>query len=96
MRVAGFTEHGGPEVLRLLELPTPQAGAGQVRIRVKAAGVQPYDCAVRGGWTPPGVRPGLPKVPGNGTPLAYGAGLLDRVRALAPDGVDAALDRGGR
>ncbi|MBF9130952.1 NADP-dependent oxidoreductase [Plantactinospora sp. S1510] len=77
MRVAGFTEYGGPEVLRLLELPTPVPGAGQVRIRVRAAGVQPYDCAVRGGWTPPGVTPGFPKVPGNEF-----AGIVDQ---LGPD-----------
>lgn len=74
MRAAAFTEFGGPEVLRLMELETPQAGAGQVRIRVKAAGVQPYDCAVRGGWTPPGISGDLPRVPGNEF-----AGLVDQV-----------------
>ncbi|GAB3983729.1 NADP-dependent oxidoreductase [Plantactinospora veratri] len=82
MRAAGFTEYGGPEVLRLLELPTPVPGPGQVRIRVKAAGVQPYDCAIRSGWTPPGVTGDLPRVPGNEF-----AGIVDR---LGPDvtGVD--------
>ncbi|GAA3764661.1 NADP-dependent oxidoreductase [Plantactinospora mayteni] len=77
MRAAGFTEYGGPEVLRILELPTPVPGPGQVRIRVKAAGVQPYDCAVRAGWTPPGVTGGLPRVPGNEF-----AGIVDQ---LGPD-----------
>ncbi|MEO3923185.1 NADP-dependent oxidoreductase [Micromonosporaceae bacterium B7E4] len=80
MRAAGFTEYGGPEVLRLLELPTPVPGPGQVRIRVKAAGVQPYDCAVRAGWTPPGVTGGLPRVPGNEF-----AGIVDQ---LGPDVTD--------
>jgi NADPH:quinone reductase-like Zn-dependent oxidoreductase len=61
-------------VLRLIEVGTPGAGQGQVRVRVKAAGVQPYDCAVRAGWTPPGVPPGLPKVPGNEF-----AGVVDQV-----------------
>lgn len=74
MRAAAFSEYGGPDVLRLMELDTPRAGAGQVRVRVKAAGVQPYDCAVRAGWTPPGVAPGLPKVPGNEF-----AGVVDQV-----------------
>jgi NADPH:quinone reductase-like Zn-dependent oxidoreductase len=74
MWVAGFSEHGGPDVLRLIEVETPEAGAGQVRVRVRAAGVQPYDCAVRAGWTPPGVGPELPKVPGNEF-----AGLVDQV-----------------
>jgi NADPH:quinone reductase and related Zn-dependent oxidoreductases len=74
MRAAGFTEPGGPEVLRLLELPTPEAGPGEVRIRVRAAGVQPYDLMVRRGWTPPGVDPGRPTVPGNEF-----AGVVDQV-----------------
>ncbi|WP_436532532.1 NADP-dependent oxidoreductase [Actinoplanes sp. HUAS TT8] len=65
MRAAGFSEPGGPEVLRVLEVATPQAGPGQVRVRVRAAGVQPFDCAVRSGWTPPGVTGDLPRVPGN-------------------------------
>ncbi|AVT32145.1 alcohol dehydrogenase [Plantactinospora sp. BC1] len=77
MRAAGFTEYGGPEVLRLLELPTPVPGPGQVRIRVKAAGVQPYDCAIRSGWAPPGVTGDLPRVPGNEF-----AGIVDQ---LGPD-----------
>jgi NADPH:quinone reductase-like Zn-dependent oxidoreductase len=74
MRAAAFAEHGGPDVLRLMEFEAPQAGAGQVRVRVKAAGVQPYDCAVRAGWTPPGVAPDLPKIPGNEF-----AGVVDQI-----------------
>jgi NADPH:quinone reductase-like Zn-dependent oxidoreductase len=65
MKAAGFSEAGGPEVLRLMEVPEPHAGDGQVRVRVRAAGVQPYDAAVRAGWTPPGVDSGFPRVPGN-------------------------------
>ncbi|NUR85222.1 MAG: NADP-dependent oxidoreductase [Nonomuraea sp.] len=65
MRAAAFAEFGGPEVLRVMELEAPQAGPGQVRVRVRAAGVQPYDAAVRAGWTPPGVTGGLPRIPGN-------------------------------
>ena len=74
MKVAAFSHPGGPEVLQLMEVPEPRAGAGQVRVRVKAAGVQPYDCAVRAGWSPPGAPPGLPKVPGNEF-----AGVVDQV-----------------
>jgi NADPH:quinone reductase-like Zn-dependent oxidoreductase len=65
MKAAAFTEFGGPEVLRVLELPEPHAGPGQVRVRVKAAGVQPYDAAVRSGWEPPGMKLAWPRVPGN-------------------------------
>src|SRR6266498_1482731 len=46
---AVFDTYGPPEVLRLAELPDPQAGPGELRVRVKAAGVQPFDVAVRRG-----------------------------------------------
>ncbi|WP_284750737.1 NADP-dependent oxidoreductase [Amycolatopsis sp. RTGN1] len=65
MKAVAFTEFGGPEVLRVLDLPEPHAGPGEVRVRVKAAGVQPYDAAVRAGWEPPGLTLGWPRVPGN-------------------------------
>lgn len=65
MKAVAFTEFGGPEVLRVLDLPEPHAGPGQVRVRVKAAGVQPYDAAVRAGWEPPGLALTWPRVPGN-------------------------------
>ncbi len=41
MRAVGVTEWGGPDVLQVLDLPTPEAGPGQVRIRVYAAAVNP-------------------------------------------------------
>lgn len=74
MRAAAFSEFGGPEVLRLMELPDPEAGPGQVRIRVRAAGVQPIDCAVRRGFQQPGTTITFPAVPGNEF-----AGVIDQV-----------------
>ncbi|GAA3164879.1 NADP-dependent oxidoreductase [Planomonospora alba] len=74
MKAAAFSEFGGPEVLRIMELETPGAGEGQVRVRVRTAGVQPFDVAVRQGWTPDGVPGGLPRVPGNEF-----AGVVDQV-----------------
>ena len=38
-----FHSFGGPEVLEVLDVPEPHAGAGQVRIRVTAAGLNPLD-----------------------------------------------------
>lgn len=76
MRVAGFTEPGGPDVLKILDVPAPEAGPGEVRVRVRAAGVQPYDLAIREGWSPPGTPEGFPRVPGNEF-----AGVVDHVGA---------------
>jgi len=82
MRAVGFSEHGGPEVLQLMDIDTPRAGAGQVRVRVRAAGVQPFDCAVRAGRTPPVVPFEPPMVPGNEF-----AGVVDQV-GEGVDGVE--------
>ncbi|WP_305782434.1 NADP-dependent oxidoreductase [Symbioplanes lichenis] len=57
MRAVVFDRFGGPGVLRVAELPDPEPGPGEVRVRVAAAGVQPFDVAVR-----QGVMPGLPIV----------------------------------
>lgn len=74
MKAAAFADFGGPEVLRVMSRPMPEAGPGQVRVRIKAAGVQPFDAAVRAGWTPPGLTDPLPRVPGNEF-----AGVVDQV-----------------
>ncbi|MFD6274819.1 NADP-dependent oxidoreductase [Streptomyces sp. NPDC060209] len=49
MKAVGLTEFGGPEVLRVLDLPAPEAGPGEIRIRVHAAAVNPIDTMVRRG-----------------------------------------------
>lgn len=49
MRAVGFTEHGGREVMQVLELPEPHAGAGEVRVKVAAAPVHPADINIRSG-----------------------------------------------
>ncbi|MFE7836047.1 NADP-dependent oxidoreductase, partial [Streptomyces sp. NPDC057474] len=63
MKAVGFTEFGGPEVLQVLELPAPDAGPGEVRIRVHAATVNAVDALQRSGPArSPDARP--PFVPG--------------------------------
>jgi NADPH:quinone reductase len=65
MRAVGFTEFGGPEVLRIISRPVPEPGPGQVRVRVAAAAVNPTDLAFRSGAhrsMPGGVEP--PYTPG--------------------------------
>ncbi|MFC6239252.1 NADP-dependent oxidoreductase [Longivirga aurantiaca] len=49
MRAVGLTTFGGPDVLRLLDLPEPVPGPGEVRIRVQAAAVTPSDTLIRAG-----------------------------------------------
>lgn len=61
----GFFEPGGPEVLQLLELDEPQTGHGEVRVRVRAAGVQAFDVAVVAGEIHRSTDPGVAQVPGN-------------------------------
>jgi NADPH:quinone reductase-like Zn-dependent oxidoreductase len=74
MRAVGFDTPGGPEVLRLVELPTPHAGPGEVRVRVHAATVNPGDTMARSGELP---LDGWPE-----PPIVLGmelAGVLDQV-----------------
>jgi NADPH:quinone reductase-like Zn-dependent oxidoreductase len=49
MKRVSFAEFGGPEVLQLLDAEEPHAGPGQIRIAVRAAGVNPVDWRVREG-----------------------------------------------
>jgi NADPH:quinone reductase-like Zn-dependent oxidoreductase len=74
MEAAAFASFGGPEVMRVMEFPEPQAGPGQVRVQVKAAGVQHFDCAVRKGLSPSGVAVNFPQIPGNEF-----AGVIDQI-----------------
>ncbi len=48
-RAVRYREHGGPEVLELEEIPMPRPGPGQVRVAVRAAGVNPIDRKIRAG-----------------------------------------------
>lgn len=49
MKAVQFSEYGSPEVLHLVEVDEPHAGPGQVRIAVRAAGVNPSDWKRRAG-----------------------------------------------
>jgi NADPH:quinone reductase-like Zn-dependent oxidoreductase len=49
MKAIQFSEFGGPEVLELVELPDPTPAAGQIRIRVRAVGINPIDSKIRSG-----------------------------------------------
>jgi NADPH2:quinone reductase len=62
MKAIRVHEFGGPEVLSLEDVPEPQPAAGQVLVRVRAAGVNPVDTYIRGGGH--AVKPPLPYTPG--------------------------------
>jgi NADPH2:quinone reductase len=63
MKAIRVPEFGGPEVLKLQEVPTPKPGRGEVLVRVHAAGVNPYDTYMRNGTY--AVKPPLPYTPGS-------------------------------
>ena len=76
MKAIRVDEFGGPEVMRLVDLPDPQPGDGQVLVRVHAAGVNPVDTYIRAGAY--GRLPPLPYTPGMdgaGVVEATGAGV---------------------
>ena len=75
MRGVGVTEFGGPEVLRIVDLPEPAVGPGLVRIRVHAAAVNPTDTGLRSG-----ARAGLLRdVPPPYVPGMDAAGVLAEI-----------------
>ncbi|MBI2799572.1 MAG: NAD(P)H-quinone oxidoreductase [Gammaproteobacteria bacterium] len=76
MRAIEIKEPGGPEVLRLTEVDTPQPREGEVVIKVAAAGVNRPDCLQRAGHyaVPPDASP-LPGLEIAGEVVALGAGV---------------------
>jgi NADPH:quinone reductase len=63
MQAIRVHEFGAPEVMRLEETPAPKPGAGELRVQVKAAGVNPVDTYIRSGTY--AIKPSLPYSPGS-------------------------------
>src|SRR3954465_10259529 len=83
MRGVGYMKYGGPEVLRIYDLPEVHAGAGQIRLRNYAATVNPTDIMARTGLQSErqkGIAP--PYVPG-----MEAAGVVDEVGEGVTTGV---------
>src|SRR5215470_885951 len=72
MKAILVRQFGGPEVLKLEEVPTPNPVAGQVLVRIHAAGVNPYDTYMRSGTY--AQKPPLPYTPGSD-----GAGVIEAI-----------------
>jgi NADPH2:quinone reductase len=76
MKAILIQQYGGPEVLKLCEIPDPTPGAGQVVVDVRAAGVNPVDTYLRSGNYP--LKIPTPYVPGSdaaGVVSAVGQGV---------------------
>src|ERR1700747_3730167 len=82
MKAVRVHQFGGPEVLKLEEIPTPKPEPAQVRVCGRVVGVNPYDTYMRAGTY--AIKPQLPYTPGSdaaGTVEAVGPG----VTKLKPD-----------
>jgi NADPH:quinone reductase-like Zn-dependent oxidoreductase len=50
MRAAALTGHGGPEVIKIVDLPVPEPKRGEIRLKMGAAALNRLDLWVRAGW----------------------------------------------
>ena len=78
MRAVVITRHGGPEVLEVQERPDPPVGPGEIRIRVRAAGINFADLMARSGLYPDAPKP----------PSVIGYDIAGEVESVG-EGVDA-------
>jgi NADPH:quinone reductase-like Zn-dependent oxidoreductase len=77
MKAVRVHEYGGPEVLKYEDAPRPQAGPGEVLIRVHASSVNPVDWKVRAGYLQQMMKYKMPMIPGwdvSGVVEAVGSG----------------------
>jgi NADPH:quinone reductase-like Zn-dependent oxidoreductase len=86
MKAVGVMTFGGPDALETVELPDPVAGPGEVRIRVRAATVNPTDTGLRSGAR----AAQLKDIPPPYVPGMDAAGVLDQIG----EGVSTALQPG--
>ena len=77
MKALLYASYGGPDVLRVAEVPEPSSGPGELLVRVRAASIGPGDCKLRAGLLQAHFSVSFPKIPGR-----YGAG---EVVALGAD-----------
>ncbi len=92
MRAVEITKSGGPEVLQICERPMPEAGHGDVVIKIAYAGVNRPDALQRAGsYAPPPTASDLPGLEASGEIVAIGDAVTDwsvgdQVCALLPGG----------
>lgn len=64
MRAITFSAYGGPDVLQLSEVPVPEPGPGQVRLAIRAVGINPIDWKIRNGYMQQNFQVSFPHTPG--------------------------------
>lgn len=74
MKAIVFDEFGGPDVLRLRDVEEPHPAADQIRVLVRAAGVNPMDWKIRNGWARQMMSTTFPAIPGSEV-----AGVVDEI-----------------
>jgi len=76
VKAVRFDEYGGPEVLYVADVEPPAAGPGEIRIAVRAAGVNGVDCKIRSGYLKEFMPVSFPSATG-----VDAAGVVDQVGA---------------
>jgi NADPH:quinone reductase len=89
MKTIRVHQFGGPEVLKLEEVPDLKPGAGQVVVRLRAVGVNPFETYMRAGTYPR--KPALPYTPGQD-----GAGTVESIGPAATPGEPVKFKPGDR
>ena len=89
MKAIVVRQFGDPSVLTPVEIPVPEPGENEVRVRLYAAGINPVETYIRSGNYAAGL-PALPYIPGTD-----GAGVIDTVGPCAGPGAGAGVDGGG-
>jgi NADPH:quinone reductase-like Zn-dependent oxidoreductase len=74
MQAARIADYGGPEQIKIEQVPVPEPGEGQVLIRLKATGVNPADWKMRAGYFKQFMPLPFPWIPG-----LEGAGVVESV-----------------
>jgi NADPH:quinone reductase-like Zn-dependent oxidoreductase len=84
VRAAQIDSYGGPDVLRLADIPVPTPGPGEVLVEIHGSSINPLDIAVRDGWMQQYAPTPLPLTVGTDV-----AGVVvevgEEVTGLAPD-----------
>src|SRR4029079_15227200 len=92
MTAIGIRAAGGPQMLEPQQRPVPKPGAGEILVKVEAAGVNRPDVMQRQGlYPPPPGAPDIPRLEIAGTVAAAGKGVTrwkigDKVMALVVGG----------